>query len=109
MSIRFEERYYPNGQLYSRSYYLGGRLHRKDGPAFELFYNNGALHFYEWRLNGKLHHLDGPAQGTFNENGSCASIAYCIDDKSFSKTEFQRHIVLLKLSASTTSDREVLL
>jgi hypothetical protein len=40
----------------ARRWYLNGKLHRTDGPAFE--WANGTR---EWYLNGKRHRTDGPA------------------------------------------------
>jgi len=37
-------------------WFLGGKLHREDGPACEFV--NG---YKEWYLNGELHREDGPA------------------------------------------------
>ena len=40
----------------NKRWYLNGKLHREDGPAFE-----GADGTKHWYLNGKLHREDGPA------------------------------------------------
>jgi len=63
----------------SKRWWLGGNLHRADGPAFEHYdgskywYINGKLHRVdgpaierssggrEWWINGRLHRIDGPA------------------------------------------------
>ena len=37
-------------------YYVNGKLHRKDGPAYERYDGYKA-----WHINDKLHRLDGPA------------------------------------------------
>jgi len=42
---------------WGRRWYLNGKRHREDGPAFE--HVNGARR--EWYLNGKRHREDGPA------------------------------------------------
>ena len=42
--------------LGDKEWYLNGKLHREDGPAFERA--NGDK---EWWLNDKRHRLDGPA------------------------------------------------
>jgi hypothetical protein len=39
-----------------KQWYLNGKLHREDGPAYE--WANGDK---EWLLNGKSHREDGPA------------------------------------------------
>ena len=51
--IKYEVEVYANG---SKFWYLNGKRHREDGPAFECA--NGTKF---WYLNGKLHREDGPA------------------------------------------------
>lgn len=40
-------------------YHKGNRLHREDGPAYEMKYTYQTV--YKWYIRGKLHRLDGPA------------------------------------------------
>jgi len=40
----------------TRQWWLNGKLHREDGPAYEWADGDRA-----WYLNGKLHREDGPA------------------------------------------------
>ena len=40
----------------TKEWWLNGKLHREDGPAYESY--DGTK---EWWLNGKLHREDGPA------------------------------------------------
>ena len=40
----------------TKEWYLNGKRHRKDGPAYE-----GADGTKEWWLNDRLHRKDGPA------------------------------------------------
>ena len=51
--IKYEVCVYKDGD---KSWFLNGKRHREDGPAFE--YANGDK---EWWLNGKLRREDGPA------------------------------------------------
>ena len=46
-----------------KSWWLNGKLHREDGPAYE--WSGGEK---EWWLNGKLHREDGPAVEHLNGN-----------------------------------------
>jgi hypothetical protein len=46
---------------YAICYYLNGKCHRLDGPAFE--YLNGDK---EWFQDGKRHRIDGPAVEGYN-------------------------------------------
>jgi len=72
----YEVRVYVNG---TKKWYLNGKLHREDGPAYErsngtkIWYLNGKRHREDgpaveypdgtkiWYLNGKFHREDGPA------------------------------------------------
>ena len=51
--IEYTVKVWSNGD---KCWYLNGKYHREDGPAFECA--NGTK---EWRLNGNLHREDGPA------------------------------------------------
>ena len=51
--IEYKVEVYTNGD---KLWYLNGKLHREDGPAFE--WSNGTKN---WYLNNKLHREDGPA------------------------------------------------
>ena len=51
--IEYTVKVWDNG---NKSWYLNGKLHREDGPAYECA--NGDK---SWYLNGKLHREDGPA------------------------------------------------
>ena len=51
--IEYTVKVYPNGDKF---WWLNGKLHREDGPAYE-----GANGNKSWYLNGKLHREDGPA------------------------------------------------
>ncbi len=51
--IEYKVKVHENGNKY---WFLNGRLHREDGPAFEY-----ARGHKVWYLNDKLHREDGPA------------------------------------------------
>ena len=51
--IEYKVKVYANG---SKEWFLNGKYHREDGPAFE--WANGTK---DWYLNDKLHREDGPA------------------------------------------------
>jgi len=51
--IEYTVKVFKNGY---KEWYLNGKLHREDGPAFE--YADGSKF---WYINGKLHREDGPA------------------------------------------------
>jgi len=51
--IEYTVKVWPNGD---KAWYLNGKLHREDGPAFE-----GANGDKYWWLNGERHREEGPA------------------------------------------------
>ena len=53
MSPKIEKVPMPNGTF---RYFLGKRLHRKDGPAY--IHKDGTEY---WYLHGEMHRIDGPA------------------------------------------------
>ena len=63
------EKFYPNGQKKSEIWYLNGKWHREDGPAYQFWYENGNKKYEEWWLNNKFHREDGPARQGWYENG----------------------------------------
>jgi len=52
---KVERKYYENGQKYSESWYLDGKLHREDGPAYQRWFENGQKRTESWWLNGKFY------------------------------------------------------
>ena len=64
-------------------YWVNGKAHREDGPAFEGIGIDGLKY---WFINDKLHRLDGPAY----ENPYYEYVQYWIEGKRFStKEEFE--------------------
>ena len=61
-----------------KEWYLNGKLHREDGPAYE--YANG---YKYWYLNGELHRVDGPAV-----EGASGFKQWYINDKELTELEF---------------------
>jgi hypothetical protein len=66
--LEYTVKVYSNGSKY---WYLDGKLHREDGPAFE-----GSDGSKCWWLNGKRHREDGPAF-----EGSGGSKFWYLNDK----------------------------
>ena len=95
-----------------RFWYLNGKFHREDGPAFEyangdkIWYMNGVRHREdgpafeyangdkEWFLNGKLHREDGPAV-----EYSDGDREWYLNEEEFTEEEFlqmtQKHVVII--------------
>ena len=53
--------YYSSGKIESEQWYLNGKLHREDGPAYIKYLYSGELWIKEWYLNDQLHRINGPA------------------------------------------------
>ena len=59
--------YYDNGDIYTEIYCLNGILNRKDGPA-EICYD-GYVSKEKYYLDGRLHRDNGPAVINYYNNG----------------------------------------
>ena len=47
-----KQKFLDNGQLKCEKYWLNGRYHNPNGPAYRVWYNNGQLGLEEYWLNG---------------------------------------------------------
>lgn len=80
-------------KLQTVSYYdTDGYLHRDDGPAVIWYDINGKKEMEKWMKHGMLHRLDGPAWVYYYEDGSLASVDYFINDKEYTKEEYEQYI-----------------
>ena len=70
--------YHDNGNVLSESYYLNGKRHRENGPAFIFYYKNGKIYFEHYYLNDKYHRENGPAV-IFYDNGKIESERYYLN------------------------------
>jgi antitoxin component YwqK of YwqJK toxin-antitoxin module len=75
--IKYEVKVYTNGDKY---WYLNGKLHREDGPAFE-----GSSGEKSWYLNGKPHREDGPAEELRSGNKYWYLNGKLLTEKEFNK------------------------
>ena len=87
-----------------RFWYLNGKFHREDGPAFE--YANGDK---IWYFNGKLHREDGPAV-----EYSDGSKEWYLNGKGLTEEEFlnktKRHVIIIdgkEIEISSESYKEL--
>jgi hypothetical protein len=62
---------YINSSSISEKWFLNGRLHRIDGPAFTRW-SDGQKTLEEWRVNGRLHRIGGPAATEWSDGQTCA-------------------------------------
>ena len=64
----------------TKHWFLNGKLHREDGPAYEGL--NGTKW---WFLNGKCHREDGPAIECANGSKSWYLNGKCLTEEQFNK------------------------
>jgi antitoxin component YwqK of YwqJK toxin-antitoxin module len=50
---QIKKEYYPDGNLAYECYYLNGKIHRENGPAFIYYYKNGNIGSESHYINGK--------------------------------------------------------
>ncbi len=73
--------YWDNDQKSTEEYYLNGKLHREDGPAYQYWHKNGQKKFELYYLNGNYHREDGPAEQWWHNNGQKQSEIYYLNGK----------------------------
>lgn len=44
--------YHEDGSVYNQRWYLNGKKHREDGPAFIDYRKDGSIFYQSWYLNG---------------------------------------------------------
>ena len=65
-------RYYSNGIISRKSYYINGKLHNEHGPAVMMYYGNGTLLGVEYWCTGELRDGYGSDGMVFRSDGSAA-------------------------------------
>lgn len=61
-------------------YYVGGKLHRENGPAFVEYYNNGSIKSQSYYIKGKLNRKDnGQTIIDYHINGNKRRECYCLN------------------------------
>lgn len=56
-----------------------GELHREDGPAYIKYYDDGSIFYKQFFINGYYHRLDGPAVTRYFLDGSIEYERYWIN------------------------------
>ena len=75
--IEYKVKVWANG---TKEWYLNGKLHREDGPAYEG--TNGTKY---WCLNGNRHREDGPAIEDANGSKWWFLNGKCLTEEQFNK------------------------
>jgi len=88
--IEVEKAYYDNGNIMFLKYYLDGKRHREDGPAFVSYdYKTGSIVEVEaYYINGKHHREDGPAIIYYDEDGNIEYKEYWLNHKHLTEQEW---------------------
>ncbi len=64
-----ETELHPNGRVKSILYKVNGRMHRDNGPAYQVWNDAGVLIREKWYQNGRWHRDNGPAYQQWNDAG----------------------------------------
>ena len=92
-----EEEYYSNGNKATERWYLNGKYHREDGPAYKKWFYNSNIRIELWFKYGKRHRENGPAFIIYNQDGSVKESTYFINGIQLSLKDI-RKIKLEKIS-----------
>ena len=90
--VKPEEKFFPNGKIYSRIYRNTAGLYHRDplkGPACEYWDENGQKWYQQYIVDGDLHRDpdEGPAYECWNKDGSKFSEGYWLDGIEVQKLE----------------------
>ena len=95
---KYKEVYYSNdGIRQHESYYLKGKLHREDGPAFVAYYKNGTIGMESYCLNNQMHRENGPAQIFYKQDKHINQVHYYLNGKGYTKEQFETQMFKKKL------------
>ena len=81
--------YYENGQLECEEYYIEGKRHNPNGPAYIAWCENGQLKCESYYIEDKLHNPNGPAYRSWWAAGQLRYEKYWIDGKLLTKEQFE--------------------
>ena len=69
-----------NGKKWYERYYIHGKRHRLNGPAYTSWHDNGQKRYEGYRINGERHRLNGSAYTSWYSNGQKYCESYYIHD-----------------------------
>jgi antitoxin component YwqK of YwqJK toxin-antitoxin module len=84
--------YYKNGNIQCESYYINGKFHREDEPAYIGYNLNGNVWYKLYYLNGNRHREDGPAIIRYHENGNVWYEEYYLNGRELTKDEWYQRL-----------------
>ena len=77
-----------NNSCKTITYFLNGKLHRENGPAYESYYETGNILNRSWYINGERHRENGPAYESYSEDGNISWRWWYINGKQLTEKEF---------------------
>jgi len=87
-----------NGNIEYEEYAINNKTHRLNGPAV-IRYNNGSITNEEYYIDSKRHRLDGPADIGYDNNGNIKYVAYWINDIRYTKENYHKELLKLKVQS----------
>ena len=94
--LKYEKKFYDSGELKWEWWFLNGKHHNDDGPAFIWYRKNGSVWREGWYLNGKLHNEESPAFIGYRGDGSVDCEGWWLDGVEYSEEEW-KEIVFRKV------------
>jgi antitoxin component YwqK of YwqJK toxin-antitoxin module len=104
-----EFKYYENGNKEYESYYLNGKRHRENGPAYKGWYENGNKWYEYYYLNDKRHRENGPAYQSWYENGNKWYEYYYLNGEEVSKEEVMKPKKTINIGGKEVSEDTILM
>jgi uncharacterized protein len=80
--------YRPDGSVSREIWYLDGKRHRTDGPAWIGYFPDGSVSYEVWCVNDERHRTDGPAWISYSEDGSVRCEVWYLDGKELTEEQF---------------------
>ena len=71
-------------------WYLDGKKHREDGPAWIVYYPNGQVQTEQWWLDGQGHREDGPAWIEYSKEGQVEIDTWYLDGQQYTDPQLFR-------------------
>ena len=71
-----------------QAYFLNGKLHNFNGPAYRLWYGDGQLSCEIYYLNGQRHNSNGSAHRTWDGNGRLWREEYWVNGEQLTQAQF---------------------
>jgi antitoxin component YwqK of YwqJK toxin-antitoxin module len=99
MKPKLTETFYPNGNVRFQSWYLNGKGHNEEGPAWIRYYEDGNVCYQTWYLNEKLHNEEGPAHTAYYKNGKTKNRQWFLNNKQLFKEDFTSLGMIKKMNA----------